>query len=43
MNLKSALSYGGCKNWKQFRKEVEYIVISQGGKEESNTHLDIYK
>lgn len=41
MNLQSALSYGGSKDWKEFRKNVKYGVISESSVLEGNTHLDI--
>lgn len=41
LNLHSALSYGGSKNFTQFRKKVKYIELSNSSVIESETHLDI--
>ena len=43
LNMKSALSYGGVKNWKDLREKVQYNVISNASIIESMTHLDIVK
>lgn len=42
-NMKSALSYGGVKNWEQLREKVKYNIISNASIIESMTHLDITK
>jgi len=40
MNLQSALSYGGCANWEQFRHFVEYGVVSNASILEGRARLD---
>ena len=41
INMKSALSYGGCKNWKDLRKNVKYMTITGSSVTERKTHLDV--
>lgn len=41
LNLHSALSYGGCKDFVSFRKKVKYNLLSNASIVESATHLDI--
>ena len=41
LNLHSALSYGGCKDFKSFQKNVKYNLLSNASIVESATHLDI--
>ena len=41
INMKSALSYGGCKNWKQLKQNVECKFLSNASILERKTHLDI--
>ena len=40
MNLKAALSYAGCLNWKDFRRNVKKQIISSASLYESQTHID---
>lgn len=40
LNLQAALSYGGSRNWSEFRQNVKCIKVTQSGIDESNTHLD---
>lgn len=39
LNLKSALSYGGSRNWGDFRKKVKMVKISNSSINESQTHV----
>lgn len=40
MNLQSALSYGGSQNWEQFRRNVEYGIVSNASIIEGRVRLD---
>ena len=40
LNLQASLSYGGSRNWNEFRQNVKCIKVTQSGIDESNTHLD---
>ena len=39
LNLKSALSYGGSRNWAEFRRKVKIVKISNSAINESLTHV----
>lgn len=41
LNLQAALSYGGSRNWTDFRQNVKCNKVTQSGIDESNTHLDV--
>lgn len=43
LNMKSALSYGGCKTWNELREKVEHKIISNASILERKTHLDVTK
>jgi len=41
-NLQSAVSYyAGCRDWKEFRRKVKFLEISQQGWEESKTRVNL--
>ena len=39
LNLRSALSYGGSRNWGEFRRKVKIVKISNSSINESQTHV----
>lgn len=41
LRLQASLSYGGAKNWEEFRKKVKAVKRSQAGILAAKTHLDI--
>lgn len=41
LRLQASLSYGGAKNWKEFRKNVKAVRRSQAGILAAKTHLDV--
>lgn len=41
LRLQASLSYGGAKNWKEFRKNVKAVKRSQAGILAAKTHLDV--
>jgi IMP dehydrogenase len=41
-NLRSSVAYyGGCRNWKEFRRSVKFVEITNQGWEESKTRVNI--
>ena len=41
LRLQASLSYGGARNWKEFRKNVKAVKRSQAGILAAKTHLDV--
>lgn len=41
LRLQASLSYGGSRNWKDFRKNVKAVMRSNSGISAADTHLDI--
>jgi hypothetical protein len=41
LRLQASLSYGGAKNWLEFRKKVSAVRRSQAGIAAAKTHLDV--
>ena len=41
LRLQASLSYGGAKNWEEFRKNVKAVKRSQAGILAAKTHLDV--
>ena len=40
-NLESSVAYyAGCRDWKEFRRKVKFLEISQQGWEESKTRVN---